>query len=144
MDLSFFKTGTIGAAHSANWTGCRIPSLVKRASSCSTLSRSAYGTWRALQKWGFASGSTKIFARKSRSSQSSSLNTAAWHASNPWRELSHIERISCQSSRRHCSQLRPSRLGPWPCTTSKVNWTCCCMYCTLTITLPRTVIGSPE
>ena len=60
LDLSLFRTGTIGATHSVNCTGSRVPFLMSRSSSSSILALKAYGMVRALQKRGFAFGSTKF------------------------------------------------------------------------------------
>ena len=43
LDLSLFRTGTIGAAHSENFTGSRVSSLTRHSNSSSTLALKAYG-----------------------------------------------------------------------------------------------------
>ena len=54
MELSGFRIGTVGAAHSENCAGSIVPSSCNHLSSSSIFSFLAYGTGRAMQNLGTA------------------------------------------------------------------------------------------
>ena len=60
---SLFRTGKIGVAQSANWTGSIMPSVCSQSNYFSTCAHMAYRTERALQKHGQASGCLVNFQR---------------------------------------------------------------------------------
>ena len=107
-----------------------IPSVSKRWSSFSTFSRKAYGTGRALQSLGMASGSRYNFA--SIPSAFVALAGTRTHAL----VVLHLEidLFACNNSFQFnwmCfSQTILSRVGPDPCTTSIDRTTCCASYFT--------------
>ena len=49
-----------------------------------------------------------------------------------------------QSRQRCCSQSRPNKLDPSPCTTHSGKCACCAPYCTSTSSCPRNINCSPE
>ena len=143
MEPSRFTTGTIGAAHSANWIGSMTPACSSLSNTFSILGRRAYGTVLALQNLGGTLESMCTLAVVPVTSPSSSRKAVSCRDSTDCR-LSECTRCSAfQSSWISASQSRPSKLGPEPGTMSRLRLACCVPNVTATFTLPRTSSASP-